>query len=434
MRMLLFGDTAGVRQLLRQVPAENIAGIVGAAIRPQYHEASHEIACCLGVPYLIQPRWGTDDYTSFVRDVARIRPDLIWVNSYSMIVRPDVLALPRLGGLNLHGGLLPRYRGSNPTQWAILNGETETGVTLHEMADGLDTGAIIDRRVVPLLFEDTWQVVYSRIAEATDELIASHLPSILSGQWTATPQDENQARHWPRRTPADGVFDWDEPVVTIYNKVRALLPPLPASFYLDASGQEVAIDRPLSVSDVVALKYGPVGSRALRMSGVHLRPLGLQDASLLHEWIDHREEALVSAPFHPAATSGASAWLESLLLSRIDFVPFVIEDEASLRPLGTCQLVNVNWRHRSAELQVRFSGARCDREFKVTEVVQLLCRFAFDDLKLHRIYSHSLHDNVDFRQELASCGFTEDGLLLEAALVDGRWENVVTLGIVNANG
>ena len=81
-------------------------------------------------------------------------PDLIFVNSYSMIRPEDILAISRFGGINIHGALLPKYRGRNPTQWSILNSETSTGVTIHEMTEGIDEGAIIAQQEVPIYFKD----------------------------------------------------------------------------------------------------------------------------------------------------------------------------------------------------------------------------------------------------------------------------------------
>ncbi|MEI6837229.1 MAG: formyltransferase family protein, partial [Alcaligenaceae bacterium] len=159
MRILIFGDIPGIPQLLRHIPAEHLIGTVCAAIRPQYHDPLSDIAAFHELPLIIQPKVNSADYANFKVAIKQLAPDLILVNSYSMIVREDVLALARLGGINIHGALLPRYRGCNPTQWAILNGETLTGVTMHEMSAGLDEGAIIDQREVPLFFEDTWQAV-----------------------------------------------------------------------------------------------------------------------------------------------------------------------------------------------------------------------------------------------------------------------------------
>lgn len=263
MRIVLFGDLPGVLRLLSHIPTVNVASLVGASIRPQYQAALSSIGTELGIPLLVQPPHGDPTYSDFKNAVSNLQPDLIWVSSYSMIIREDILDLAQLGGINIHSALLPRYRGCNPTQWAILNNETEVGVTLHEINAGIDEGPIIDQRKVPLLFEDTWQTVHGRIAVATDELIAANLPTLLEGKWVATPQDGKRAIYGRRRTPDDSLFDWSKPVISIYNQVRALLPPLPPAYFLDTAGERVSLDRYHTPAEITALKYPGGGGDAL---------------------------------------------------------------------------------------------------------------------------------------------------------------------------
>jgi methionyl-tRNA formyltransferase len=259
MRILLFGDIPGIPQLLQHFQLQYLVGIVCAVIRPQYHPSLSEIAQLHHLPLLIQPKMNSQDYPAFKEAVTRLDPDLILVNSCSMIVREEILAISRLGGINIHGALLPQYRGCNPTQWAILNGESLTGVTIHEMSAGLDEGRIIDQRAVPMFFEDSWQSGSARITRATDDLIAANLDALLAGNWQARPQDDAEAKYYRRRTPDDGLFDWSESVLAIYNKIRALLPPLPPAYYLDDSGTQVAMLKQLTPWELVAMKYGQVG-------------------------------------------------------------------------------------------------------------------------------------------------------------------------------
>src|SRR5688500_14648267 len=105
MRLVLFGDTLGIPQLLRLLPKADIAALVGAAIRPVQHGALCALAAELGVPLVIQPRHDAPDYASLAARLADLRPDLFLVNSYAMLLRRDVLSVPRVGAVNLHGGL-----------------------------------------------------------------------------------------------------------------------------------------------------------------------------------------------------------------------------------------------------------------------------------------------------------------------------------------
>jgi UDP-4-amino-4-deoxy-L-arabinose formyltransferase/UDP-glucuronic acid dehydrogenase (UDP-4-keto-hexauronic acid decarboxylating) len=171
MRIILIGDTPGIQQLLRHISNEVAVGIVGASIRPHYIEELQKIADNTAVPFLIQPKWESDEYMLFVKKLANLSPDLIWVNSYSMIIRDDVLSIPLLGAINVHGAYLPRNRGCNPIQWAIIKREHKTGVTLHCIDSGLDTGPIIAQETVDIKMNDSWLDLRNKINKATDVLI-----------------------------------------------------------------------------------------------------------------------------------------------------------------------------------------------------------------------------------------------------------------------
>jgi methionyl-tRNA formyltransferase len=257
MRILIFGDSIGVPQLLQFLQEENIVGIVGATIRSQSNYELAELSVRRNIGFLIQPRSNSEDYESFVASVRCLKPDLVLVNSYSMIIREEVLSASRLGGINLHAGLLPRNRGCNPTQWAIINKQFVTGVTMHEMDSGIDTGPIIDQKKIPIFFHDTWLDIRGREAQATNDLLKSNLPQILSGSWQAVAQKNKNASTGRRRTSKDGEFFWSEKIVDIHNKIRALVPPLPPAFYLRKDGKKVEHDKYLTPWELTSLKYDP---------------------------------------------------------------------------------------------------------------------------------------------------------------------------------
>src|SRR3990167_2282241 len=431
MRILIFGDIPGIPQLMRHIPIGHLVGIVGAVIRPQYHEKLAAIAELNKLPLVIQPKVGSADYAGFIDSIMQLEPDIVLVNSYSMILQQDVLSIARLGGINIHGALLPGYRGCNPTQWAILNRETKVGVTMHEISPGLDEGAIIDQRVVPLLFEDTWKTVNARIATATDVLINDNLQKVLAGVWQAKEQDISKAAYWARRTPEDGLFEWAQPVVDIYNKIRALLPPIPPALYIDSAGVKVYIDQQLTPFGVTAQKYGLAGKGAMATDHVLLRPLRQEESPLLYDGITNPEQVFLNAPFHSISDVDHQSWFESMLTKRTDLVVFVIVDIATQQVIGTCQLFNINWHYRSAELQMLLTDARYHEQDSQLEAVKLLTRFGFTDLNLHRISLHLFANNISCINFYEKCGFVKETLLKEAACVEGSWCDVVGMSELN---
>jgi methionyl-tRNA formyltransferase len=273
-RLLLFGDAPGVTQLLRSVAPDLVVGVVGASDRPQYHQALAGIAESCRAPLLIQPAWRSEGYADFVADAGRLRPDLILCNSYSMLLRDDLLALAPRGAVNLHGGKLPEYRGPNPIQWAISENERYTAATLHHMTPELDAGDVISERCVPIGFADTWRDVSVRLAAASEELLAEEVPAVLAGTAPRHPQDIAAARRWPRRTPEDGRIDWSWSVLRIYNLGRALGDGIPPAFY-ESDGERVELEDDRSLARIVELAYAPgPGGRRLTQGRLELVPDG----------------------------------------------------------------------------------------------------------------------------------------------------------------
>lgn len=428
MKILLCGDTAGIRQLLRKVPSESVVGIIAASIRPQYLQELRFIAEASKIPLLVQPKWKSDDYENYRHQIISLKPDLILVNSYSMIIRGDILTASRLGGLNIHAALLPHNRGCNPTQWAMIHHEYQTGVTLHEMDSGLDTGPIIDQQRVPIFFEDTWLDVRDRLEQATDVLLSDNLPAILSENWSATSQVHRLSTVGRRRTAKDGVFSWSEPVVDIHNKIRALVPPLPPAHYYTHDDKRVEISEYRTPWQVTLDKYSPdLGGSVMRSERVRLRPLQKTDAPLLYELITDRELVIHNAPCFPVSELDHEAWIERMMTKRSDLVIFVIEEVASEKAIGTCQLLNINWIHRSAELQIRIGDAANQGKAYDPEAVRLLCQFGFTDLNMHRIYMHVLAANRRAIRAYEKCHFTREGTLKKAAFINGSFTDVILM-------
>jgi methionyl-tRNA formyltransferase len=162
--------------------------------------------------------------TEFAEALAALEPEIVVVMAYGRILPRALLELPRLGCVNVHASLLPRYRGAAPIQWAIARGERETGVTLMEMEEGLDQGPILLQRACPILPEDTGESLGRRLALLGGELLREGLPKLERGERQAVRQDDAQATFAPMLKREDARLDWTLPAQTLHDRVRAFQP------------------------------------------------------------------------------------------------------------------------------------------------------------------------------------------------------------------
>jgi len=167
---------------------------------------------------------------AFIDLMRRAAPDLILSFYYRRLLSKELLAIPRLGGINLHGSLLPKYRGRCPVNWVLINGESETGVTLHYMVEKADAGDIIAQRPVPIDMEDTALTLYRKLTTAATELFRETLPLIKAGRAPRIPQDSGSATTFGGRRPENGKINWEWEAPAIYNLVRAVTHPYPGAF------------------------------------------------------------------------------------------------------------------------------------------------------------------------------------------------------------
>jgi methionyl-tRNA formyltransferase len=169
--------------------------------------------------------------------------ELIFSFYYRAMIPAGVLSSARLGAYNMHGALLPKYRGRACVNWAVLNGETETGATLHVMTELADRGDIVDREPVTIEYEDTALDVFMKVAGAARKIVRRSFGEIESGNARRAPQDEAAATKFGRRRPEDGVIDWQNMTARqAYNQVRALTHPFPGAFTF-VGGRKILIWR-----------------------------------------------------------------------------------------------------------------------------------------------------------------------------------------------
>jgi len=266
MRVVLLGVTRVALESLRAL-IEAGAEVVGILTTPRAFTISYSsspvvavqhadlasAATALHVPVMnvTGPVQGCADA---IRDWA---PDLLFAAGWYYVIPPSVLALPRLGALGVHASLLPKYRGGAPVNWAIINGEEKTGVTLFYLDAGIDSGDIIAQAELPIEFEDTCATVYDKVVEKTRELIRRCIPLLEQSRAPRIPQDESAATWFPRRRPEDGEINWSRTTRQLYDWVRALTRPYPGAFtWLD--GQPIHVWKSLMLPQPPRAKAGTV--------------------------------------------------------------------------------------------------------------------------------------------------------------------------------
>jgi len=170
------------------------------------------------------------DDAALIDEVRRLRPDFVFSFYYRALLGAPLLGAATRGALNMHGSLLPRFRGRAPTNWAILKGARESGATLHYMVARADAGDIVDQQAVPILEDDDAREVYRKVTVAAEIVLARSLPALLEGRPPRRPQPLLPGEYFGRRRPEDGRIDWRCAAREIHDLVRAVAPPFPGAF------------------------------------------------------------------------------------------------------------------------------------------------------------------------------------------------------------
>jgi methionyl-tRNA formyltransferase len=172
----------------------------------------------------------TDDPGEKLLHVAKLSPHFLFSFYYRRMLPTALLECARVGAYNMHGSLLPKYRGRAPVNWAVLRGERETGATLHEMVGKPDAGRIIDQQAVPIGENDTAGEVFGRVTDAAEVVLRRALPRLLDGSAEPREQDLAQGSYFGGRRPEDGRIDWNWTARSVHDLVRAVAPPYPGAF------------------------------------------------------------------------------------------------------------------------------------------------------------------------------------------------------------
>jgi len=184
-----------------------------------------ELARSKGLDTVLDPEIG-----ALLPRLRAIAPDFIFSFYYRRMLPPEMLATAKRGAYNMHGSLLPKYRGRAPVNWAVLMGETQTGATLHEMVAKPDAGGIVDQQAVPIGPDDLAVEVLRRVTQAAETVLRRSIGPLLAGTAQLRPNDITQGSYYGGRRPEDGRIDWRKSASEIHNLVRAVAPPYPGAF------------------------------------------------------------------------------------------------------------------------------------------------------------------------------------------------------------
>lgn len=233
--------------------------------------------------------------------IAALEPDYIFSFYYRHMIPMSILNLAKIAPLNMHGSLLPKYRGRVPINWAILHGETQTGATLHIMEEKPDAGDIVSQKTLQIGADETAFELFNRVADIAVEALKDVIPSLLEGNFPRRPNRLQEGSYFGGRKPEDGRIDWNQPANQVYNLVRAVAPPYPGAF-TDIAGRRwiVAEARLASLPNIrqvlpVGLQvvdnriYGICGDgRALLISRLEMDGQNITPAELQEKLLNHR--------------------------------------------------------------------------------------------------------------------------------------------------
>ena len=248
MNYVVFGDESTLPQLRRLLGRRMVFSVV-ASNRPQAVEV-------IDATTVVQPPKKAAERTEFIARLKGAKADAFLCFSYSMILDEEMLALPRLGAINVHGGLLPAYRGANVLNWAIIEDAPITGVTAHYMTAGIDEGDIICSRTTSIGEHDTAATLKVRLDVLGQEMLAGIIDKLEAGEVLPRAlQDSSQVRYYRRRKPKDGFIDWEKMSDRqVFNLVRALVRPWPGAFTVTPDGGRIVFDRYITLQEVAELR------------------------------------------------------------------------------------------------------------------------------------------------------------------------------------
>ena len=235
MRVVAFCDESTMPDLIRECARHDLLCVV-AHNRP----AAQIMAAELQIPWCVHGKKGSLEECTALNQLMQFNPDVVISCSYGLRIPKLILNLPKYGAFNIHGGLLPEWRGANILNWVLIEGAHETGVTLHRMTENFDEGPIVIKRAIPISFTDTALTLRDKLHHLSVQLLSELIIAIEQGvELPSMPQENSKARYYKRRRPEDGLINWSKSNLEIYNLIRALVEPWPGAFTIANSGEKV---------------------------------------------------------------------------------------------------------------------------------------------------------------------------------------------------
>jgi methionyl-tRNA formyltransferase len=234
---------------------------IGLTVLEAVYEANHKVDLIFSLPFEMQKT--TSGFVDFeplavahdarlvrtkninaeenIQHIKTLGQDLIIVCGWQRLICKEILEIPKRGAIGFHSSLLPKFRGRAPVNWALIMGEKETGITMFYLTPEVDDGKIIAQRAFPILFGDDCGTVYQKAAEAGAQLLTEYLPGIADGTAPKLHNESASYPAYPKRSPVDGLIDFNRSALDIYNFVRAVTKPYPGAFYFDENGQKIIV-------------------------------------------------------------------------------------------------------------------------------------------------------------------------------------------------
>jgi UDP-4-amino-4-deoxy-L-arabinose formyltransferase/UDP-glucuronic acid dehydrogenase (UDP-4-keto-hexauronic acid decarboxylating) len=384
-RIAVVCDSSGY-EITKHIPKKKIICIIGAFNRPKYHSFLKKEAKNNNIQFLIQPSYTSIEYKKFIADFTKLSVDLILSYSYSLLLKNDILKLVSYNAVNLHAAYLPRNRGPNPTQWAIIQKETYTGTTLHYMSNEFDTGDIISQKKLCIGINDTWKTIDEKLHRLSLNLFSENVGLILKGKAYRKKQNNNIATKTLRLTPEYPLLDFiNMSLLEIFNLIRAQVKPLSGAYYFNKE-KKINILEYKNLTQVFQLIEGQLPGK-FTYNNLALR--GVDDYTLktIFNFYLYSNLFLFNSNFRPLDFKNLKDFISKRQKSN-ETLYFDIMDVLNEKKIGFCIVDEIDIFYKRVKVNLKFFSAQNDDYVK--DAKSLISKFCNTELDV--IYMEFLNE------------------------------------------